>query len=265
MVSSLAAQLAGGASLNASQLADRSKQKFPESYLFSGRDANHHDTEALFALGLNGMAALKSLDPSFSPYEDLLFTEAHKNMDRTLLSKEKNKELGAAIDSLVHLIGPHLLEPSAAKVIEWLVRRFRYVLLCPCACNKPLNGRRRINEFHQETVLNVFLPYHETPQFVKMLSILHIKLVFHIHPYRLLLSFWKRVLPLAVPSLLEGNSEEPTKVGSCKGNDPRFRNRPGHHLPSTPRCYNTHSTSYASCILHGDACRVHSEKLLTWT
>ena len=33
----------------------------------------------------------------------------------------------------------------------------------------------RINEFNVEDVLSLFLPYHDTPHFAKMVSILHIK------------------------------------------------------------------------------------------
>lgn len=33
----------------------------------------------------------------------------------------------------------------------------------------------RINEFNIEDVLSVFLPYHDSPHFAKMATILHIK------------------------------------------------------------------------------------------
>jgi len=33
----------------------------------------------------------------------------------------------------------------------------------------------RVNEFHVETLFALFLPYHESPHFTKMLTILHIK------------------------------------------------------------------------------------------
>ena len=40
-----------------------------------------------------------------------------------------------------------------------------------------LTSRFRINEFSVEDLLALFLPYHETPHFAKMLTILHIKCV----------------------------------------------------------------------------------------
>ena len=36
---------------------------------------------------------------------------------------------------------------------------------------------RRINEFNLESILTLFLPYHESPHFAKMVTILHIKYV----------------------------------------------------------------------------------------
>ena len=33
----------------------------------------------------------------------------------------------------------------------------------------------RINEFNVEDVLSLFLPYHDSPHFAKMVTILHIK------------------------------------------------------------------------------------------
>lgn len=35
----------------------------------------------------------------------------------------------------------------------------------------------RVNEFNIEAILTVFLPYHESPHFAKMVTILHIKYV----------------------------------------------------------------------------------------
>ncbi|KAJ6466240.1 hypothetical protein C8R45DRAFT_483823 [Mycena sanguinolenta] len=49
------------------------------------------------------------------------------------------------------------MEAPTGKVLEWLVQWFR------------------INEFNVESGLALFLPYHESPHFAKMLSILHIR------------------------------------------------------------------------------------------
>ncbi|TFK37695.1 hypothetical protein BDQ12DRAFT_685121 [Crucibulum laeve] len=156
-MSSLAAQLAKSASLNSALLVDRTKRKAGESYLFTGREAGQHDLESVHALGVNGLLQLAALDSSLRLFEDSLFSEQAKSTDRTLLSGEANEELDKAVEGLLALLGPYLMDAPTGKVLEWLVRRFR------------------INEFNIEAVLSLFLPYHESPHFSKMISILHIK------------------------------------------------------------------------------------------
>ncbi|KAJ7146113.1 hypothetical protein C8R44DRAFT_600928 [Mycena epipterygia] len=157
MVSSLAAQLAKGASLNTTLLVDRSRRKNVESYLFTGREADQHDLESIHALGANGFLQLTTLNTAFRSFEGPLFSDGSKDTDRTLLSAEAVGQLDASIAAFLSLLGPYLTEAPTGKVLEWLVRRFR------------------INEFNVEPILALFLPYHESPHFAKMLSILHIK------------------------------------------------------------------------------------------
>ncbi|KAG6836982.1 hypothetical protein H0H93_016935 [Arthromyces matolae] len=157
LMSSLAAQLAQQASLNTALLVDRSRRKSAESYLFTGREADQHDLESIHALGVNGLLQLALLNPSLKKFEDQLFSEYAKITDRTLLPSDANAELDLGIASFLDLLGPYVMEAPTGKILEWLVRRFR------------------INEFNVEAVLSLFLPYHESPHFTKMLSILHIK------------------------------------------------------------------------------------------
>ncbi|EKM74924.1 hypothetical protein AGABI1DRAFT_123475 [Agaricus bisporus var. burnettii JB137-S8] len=156
-MSSLAAQLAQSASLNVALLADRSKRKPAESYLFSGRDADHHDLDAIFALGTNAFLKLSSIDDRLAPFESELFSDRARALDRTLLTKEEDEELNDALGEFLSLLGPWLLDAPAARILEWLVRRFR------------------VHEFNVEHLLALFLPYHDTAQFAKLVTILHIK------------------------------------------------------------------------------------------
>ena len=125
MTSSLTAQLAKGTSLNTTLLVDRSKRKHAESYLFTGKEANHHDLYSVHALALNGFTHLRSIDPIFGTFEQALFSDAAKSVDRTLLTREKEKELSSTIGRFLKLLGPYVLDSPAGKVLEWLVRRFR--------------------------------------------------------------------------------------------------------------------------------------------
>ncbi|GJE92911.1 U3snoRNP10 and BP28CT domain-containing protein [Phanerochaete sordida] len=156
MTSSLAQQLAQSASLNSSLLVDRTRRKPTASYLFTAREADHHDLESIHALAVNAFFRLRTVEPALSAYEDALFSDAAKATDRTLQNAEANARLNASLNSFLPLLGPYLLETPTGKIIEWLVRRFR------------------VHEFNVEAVLALFLPYQESPHFAKMLSILHI-------------------------------------------------------------------------------------------
>ncbi|KAI0063355.1 ARM repeat-containing protein [Artomyces pyxidatus] len=157
MPSSLAAQLAKGASLNTALLVDRSRRKPTESYLFTGREADQHDLESLHALASNAFSQLKQWNPLLQTFEDALFSDAVKEVDRTLLSGQATTELNSKLHAFIPLLGKDLMEVPTGRILEWLVRRFR------------------INEFNVEDILALFLPYHDSPHFAKMATILHIK------------------------------------------------------------------------------------------
>ncbi|KAF7977911.1 hypothetical protein HWV62_2480 [Athelia sp. TMB] len=154
-MSSLAAQLTQNASLNASLLST-SRRKPTESYLFPPSQASTHDLESIHFLAANAFLQLKSVQPACRKYEAALFSDAIKDLDRTLLNKDSAGELNENLAAFLRLLGPWVMEGMVGKILEWLVRRFR------------------INEFNVEDVLSLFLPYHESPHFAKMLSILHI-------------------------------------------------------------------------------------------
>ena len=141
MPSALASQLAASTSLNASLL---QKKRQTESYLFTGRDADIHDLDAIHALASTAFTHLCSLSPAFSAkslnlgadaslctvdFEHALFSDAARALDRTLQTPEFNVTLDQNINALLALLGPWLMDAPSNKVLEWLVRRFRQVLL----------------------------------------------------------------------------------------------------------------------------------------
>jgi hypothetical protein len=126
MVSALAAQLAQTKSLNAALLTERGRRAPTKSYLFApGAAADAHDLDALLALGVNGLAQLRTLDSRLGSYEDALFSPRARETDRTLLTRDAAEALDAQIEGVLLLLGPWIMEPAAGRVIEWLVRRFR--------------------------------------------------------------------------------------------------------------------------------------------
>ena len=166
MPSSLATQLAKGASLNAPLLSEAQRKKHfaSSSYLIStSTKAQIDDLDSIHALAESALVQLRLSFPendTFSPSSHVyrtLFSQRARDTDRTLLTKDGQAEVDAAIQSCLRSLGPCLLEDQAGRVIEWLVRRFR------------------INEFNARDVMSVFMPYHESPHFAKMVSILSIE------------------------------------------------------------------------------------------
>ncbi|KAJ7884545.1 hypothetical protein B0H14DRAFT_3742152 [Mycena olivaceomarginata] len=158
IVSSLAVQFAKGASLNTTLLVDRSRRKAADSYLFTGREADQHDLESIHALGANGFLQLTTLNPAFREFEDPLFSDGLRDTDRTFLSTEAITQLGLGISGFLSLLAGSLCDGGADRK----------------GSRMAVSYRCRINEFNVEPILALFLPYHESPHFAKMLSILHI-------------------------------------------------------------------------------------------
>lgn len=180
MVSSLAQQLAADASANAALLVSRSKKSSSstESYLFTSREASQHDLDSILALAQNGIAQLALLNPALSKRPRDLFSDSSREYDRTLVPKEEIIELDAEIGTVLRLVSPYLLQPPAAKIIEWLVRKYRYVFAYVNLRNDILIAFFcRVQEFNQDDVLACFLPYHESPAFAKIVSIIHLQSV----------------------------------------------------------------------------------------
>lgn len=155
MTSSLAAQLANVRSHNAERLTSSASLVKHTSYLFPPKTAAQQDLFTVHALGASGWTELSSEDASLQKWSQssLLFGDESRGMDRLMLPKEENDAIDKAVKEFLHLASPFLLSKGASKCLEWLVRRFR------------------IHEFSVEDVLAVFLPYHDTQQFARMLSI----------------------------------------------------------------------------------------------
>ena len=124
-MSGLTSQLAQNASLNSALLVDRSRRKPTSSYLFTGREAEQHDLEAIHALSVNSLIHLSSIEPALAKFQDVLFSDLAKLTDRTLLSMDASRELDRSIEEFLLKLGPYLMEAPSSSILEWLVRRFR--------------------------------------------------------------------------------------------------------------------------------------------
>jgi U3 small nucleolar RNA-associated protein 10 len=164
-------QLIQSSSLNTAVLKNHATQN---SYLFTPQEARLQDLDSIFSLARNGFQLLATSSRQIANFKTPLLSPAAKLIDRTSLSKEQNEALDRTIEALLFVISPFLMEQGASKVIEWLVRRFRSViiLLFRIKINSHLN--KRAHEFNVDALLTVFLPFHATGHFIKLVSLLHI-------------------------------------------------------------------------------------------
>ncbi|KAJ2853388.1 snoRNA-binding rRNA-processing protein utp10, partial [Coemansia erecta] len=153
MASSLASQLYQMRNVDRIISTERA-QKIKASFLFDGRQAADMDNQTIFDIGRDGLEELRKTNHKFDLYASTLFSEAVKDLDRVLQTKEENKKLDESIRSFLFLLAPHFLTKPAGKAIEWLIRRFR------------------IQEFNARDILAAIFPYHETKAFLTMLTII---------------------------------------------------------------------------------------------
>ncbi|KAH7044631.1 hypothetical protein B0J12DRAFT_184176 [Macrophomina phaseolina] len=169
MTSALQQQLAQIAASSTHQL-DLKAQKAAhgKSLLFDPKIAASQDFNTVYQICHEGFDELCALDPRFAAFAQTLFGEQSVSEDRTQMTQKENEDLNAVLENFLGLVGTRLLLKPAVKAVEWLVRRFR------------------IHEYNTEFTILTFLPYHSTPIFLALLSILPRKFsptYRFLHPY----------------------------------------------------------------------------------
>ncbi|PLB41036.1 snoRNA-binding rRNA-processing protein UTP10 [Aspergillus candidus] len=155
MASSLAAQLSQVAANSTNQLNLKAQRlAHSKSLIFDSKVAGSQDFETVYQICYEGFTEICQLDPRFAPFERTIFSEQSKAEDRTEMNAAQNKELDSVLEAFLTLVGGRLLLSPAVKAVEWLVRRFR------------------IHEYNTAFTVLTFLPYHTTPLFLNLLSIL---------------------------------------------------------------------------------------------
>ncbi|KAL8867073.1 MAG: hypothetical protein Q9174_005898, partial [Haloplaca sp. 1 TL-2023] len=155
MATSLAAQLAQirAHSTNALDLKAQ-KKAHSKSLLFDERHAVTQDFDTLFQICVEGFQELCRLDPRFLEFAGNLFSQQSKQEDRTQMTEGENKSLDGVLEDCMGLLGGRLSLKPAQKAMEWLIRRFS------------------VHSYNTTCFILTFLPYHQLPIFLIMLSIL---------------------------------------------------------------------------------------------
>ncbi|KAE8349609.1 U3 small nucleolar RNA-associated protein 10 [Aspergillus coremiiformis] len=155
MASSLAAQLSQIAANSTNQLNLKAQRiSHSQSLIFDRKVAGSQDFDTIYDICNEGFQELCQLDPRFAQFERTIFSQQSKTEERTEMSAAQNKELDAVLEAFLTLIGGKLLLSPAVKAVDWLIRRFR------------------VHEYNTEFTILTFLPYHTTPLFLNLLSIL---------------------------------------------------------------------------------------------
>lgn len=124
------------------------------SFLFDPREAAALDTDTAYAIGTTGLEELSTLNEAFLCFEENLFSENAKFVERAVKSKEENAILDGQIEEFLLLLSPHFLLRPAHKALEWLVYRFH------------------VHEYNVDALLRCVLPFHETRVFARALQLL---------------------------------------------------------------------------------------------
>lgn len=140
-------------STNALDLRAR-REAHGESLIFEKNVAVKQDWETIYQICVEGFQELCLLDSRLKEFNQNLFSPQAKDQDRDQLSRQQNEALGVVIEKCLALIGGKLLLRPGVKAVEWLVRRFR------------------VHFYNTSALLTTFLPYHESPIFRNVLSII---------------------------------------------------------------------------------------------
>ncbi|KAL4640133.1 HEAT repeat-containing protein 1 [Arapaima gigas] len=126
------------------------------SLLFDPREAASIDRDTFFALGCTGLEELLGIESAFEEFQETLFSQASKGLERSVQSKEVNQKLDTSISLFLTRLSPYFLLKPAQKCIEWLIHRFH------------------IHQYNQDSLIACVLPYHETKVFVRVIQLLNI-------------------------------------------------------------------------------------------
>ncbi|XP_071996832.1 HEAT repeat-containing protein 1 isoform X2 [Engystomops pustulosus] len=126
------------------------------SLLFDPKEAASIDRDTFYALGCTGLEELMGIDASFAVFEETLFSDTSKNLERSVQTKAVNQQLDENISLCLTHLSPYFMLKPAQKCMEWLIHRFH------------------IHLYNQDSLIGCVLPYHETKLFVRVIQLLKI-------------------------------------------------------------------------------------------
>ena len=97
------------------------------------------------------------MDARFEVFQKPLFSRGASETNRELQDKAFNDRLNGALEGFLRLVSGRFVTPAAAKCLEYLIRRFK------------------IHVYNVEAAVTCALPYHATPEFVKLVQLANLE------------------------------------------------------------------------------------------
>ena len=150
MATSLARQLA------ALQTDSRVGRRGKASLLFTAAEADGHDLATLHGIGAAGLAELAEGDARLARFAGTLFSDGWRTRDRETCDPALLPALNAELAACLRALSPHFLTASAAKALEYLLRRYK------------------VHVYNLDALLAATLPYSEAVLFGRLVQTLEI-------------------------------------------------------------------------------------------
>lgn len=129
MATSLASQLSQIAARSSDSLNLKAqKAAHSKSLIFEPIIAASQSFDTIYTICYEGFQELCLLDDRFIEFQSNIFSERSQEEDRTQMTAQENSRLDNTLEQFLGLVGCRLRLNPAIKAVEWLVRRFRYIL-----------------------------------------------------------------------------------------------------------------------------------------
>ena len=136
-------------------------RKAKVSFLFGSKEAYKVDDELIYTLCMKGVEELQSEFPELKGqlehYKDDMFHESAKEFYRGSQTKEVLETIDTKMKHLVTMISPYFMHSACHKVLEFLIRVYE------------------VQAYHKTHVFFSFLPFYDTPQYLRLLQCLELK------------------------------------------------------------------------------------------
>lgn len=160
-----------------------------KSILFDPQEAAGLTRDTVYALGVNGIQELATIDPGFEEFEKTIFSQGSQTMERSVQTADVNKVLDKHIRSFLLRLSPYFMLKPAQKAMEWLVYRFG------------------IHQYNIDDIMMCIMPYHTTKLFVRVVQIMNVSS--DTHPWNWLKPIQKPGVPLARSTVLTHCYKDP--------------------------------------------------------